>query len=124
MRLRPALRLSAQISLLAAVYAGSDFVAKALHLPLPGNVVGVLVLSLLLFTGVVPSSWVAEGADFLLRHLVLFFVPAVVTVVTLGSVVRGSVVPLLAIVVVTTVAVMLVTGAIAERLARPEQGDP
>ena len=102
----------------------SDCCSVSLHLPLPGNVVGVLLLSVLLLSGAVPMSWVSEGADFLLRHLVLFFVPAVVAVVSLGPLVRGAVLPLLSILVVTTVAVMVITGLIAQRLARPSRDDP
>ncbi|GBF06459.1 LrgA protein [Deinococcus aerius] len=53
----------------------------ALHLPLPGSVVGMVLLWAALSLGVVRLHWLAEAADGLLGVLGLLFVPATVGVV-------------------------------------------
>jgi holin-like protein len=109
------LRAVLQVGLLSALYFGVDFVARALHLPLPGNVVGALLLLVLLSTGIVPIRWVEEGADLLLSHLALLFVPAAVLVVRVIPTVRRELPALVIVMVVTTFIGLTVAGSIAER---------
>ncbi|MFC4453158.1 CidA/LrgA family protein [Deinococcus sonorensis] len=51
------------------------------RLPLPGSVVGLLLLLLALATRLVPLAWVEGAADTLIGLLSLLFVPAAVGVV-------------------------------------------
>jgi holin-like protein len=53
-------------------------------LPIPGNVIGVCLLYLLLTLGVVKVEHVKEGSDFLLKHLVFFFIPITVELMNWG----------------------------------------
>ncbi|MHB8875554.1 MAG: CidA/LrgA family protein [Myxococcaceae bacterium] len=110
-----------QVALLGLLFVGCDAASRWLHLPLPGNVVGVLVLLALLATGVVRLAWIERGADLLLASLSLFFVPAVVASVRLVPALRGSLGGIAVVMVATTALVMVLTGVIAERLARRER---
>ena len=58
-----------------------ELVSRGLHLPLPGPVVGMLLLLLALRWPVVHNS-VRVVAEFLLQHLSLLFVPVGVGVMT------------------------------------------
>ena len=107
-----------QVVLLAALFVACDLATKALHVPLPGSVVGVLVLLALLATRVVRLAWVERGADLLLSALALFFVPSVVASVRVVPALKASLPGIAAVMVVTTALVMVVTGVVAERLAR------
>jgi holin-like protein len=115
------IHVGAQIALLAGIFLGCDRLAEALGAPIPGNVLGILVLFLLLSFRVLRLEWVAEGADFLLAHLSLFFVPAVVSVIALVGPLRSSLLGVAVVMVSTTMVVMLATGWTAERLATPEK---
>ncbi len=110
----------AQVALLSAIAVGSDWLSRRLDLPLPGNVVGALLLLGLLSLGAVKLTWVERGGDFLLKHLSLFFVPAAVGVLRHRSTLRASMVELTIVVVVTTAIALLATGLAAERLSRAE----
>jgi holin-like protein len=64
-------------------YAG-EFLSHSLHLPVPGNVLGLLMLFILLIVRRgVPASLDAVVPR-LLGYMVLFFMPAAVGVVALG----------------------------------------
>jgi len=55
------------------------FLGETLHfigIPLPGSVIGMLLLTAGLGSGVIRRKWIAGTADFLLRNLSFFFVPA------------------------------------------------
>jgi putative effector of murein hydrolase LrgA (UPF0299 family) len=58
-----------------------EVISRSLHLPLPGPVVGMLLLLLALRWSLVSSS-VQAVAEFLLQHLSLLFVPVGVGVMT------------------------------------------
>ena len=107
-----------QVVLLAALFVACDLATKAVGLPLPGSVVGVLLLFLGLATGVVRLAWVERGADLLLSALALFFVPSVVASVRLLPGLKASLPGIAAVMVVTTALVMVVTGVVAERLSK------
>jgi holin-like protein len=119
-RVRDALRLLLGLAILAGIFVACDALARATKLPLPGNVIGMGVLFALLLTDIVPRRLVDDGADLLLKHLSLLFVPAAVAVARHRRLLGDSFVALAIAVVVSTVLVLLVTGLIAERLVRAE----
>ncbi len=75
-----------QLGVLWGVYLAGQWLTEALALPVPANVVGVVLLFALLCLGLVKLTYVAETADFLLRHLVFFFIPIAVGLMDWGGV--------------------------------------
>ena len=95
---------------------------KQLGVPLPANVLGMLFLTIALFTGLVKLHWVEPGANFLLHHMVLFFVPFVVGALALMSLFRENWLAIFASVVLSSLFTMAATGYVAQRLMpRPEE---
>ena len=64
-----AVRIIAQIGVLALFQLAGARLATLAGVPIPGNVVGLLLLFLALQTGLLKLTLVQEGADFLLRNL-------------------------------------------------------
>ena len=60
--------------LVACLLAG-EWLKAALHLILPGNILGLFILLALMATGVVPLRWVEAAGRWLLFLLPLLFVP-------------------------------------------------
>jgi holin-like protein len=69
-------RLVAGIAWLWAFLALGKLAEALLHLPVPGSVIGMVLLWLALETGVVRLAWLEPGARTLLGTLGLLFVPA------------------------------------------------
>lgn len=78
--LRPLARRWLQIGLLIAMWFAADAAVRWLGWPIPGGVLGLLGLWLLLGLRWLPLSWVEQGADGILEHLLLFFIPAMLGV--------------------------------------------
>ncbi|HBF33482.1 TPA: CidA/LrgA family protein [Candidatus Sumerlaeota bacterium] len=89
---------------------------KGLGVPLPANVLGMLFLAIALFSGVVKLHWVEPGANFLLHHMMLFFVPFVVGALALIPLFRENWLAILASVVLSSLLTMTATGYVAQRL--------
>ncbi len=66
------------LAILLAFQLAGVFLEEVLHLPLPGSVLGMMLLALGLFSGVIKLRWVEQPANFLLRHMMVFFVPLMV----------------------------------------------
>ena len=93
---------------LLAFQSAGELLSRGLQLPFPGPVVGMLLLLVALRWQVVREP-VSSCADFLLAHLSLLFVPVGVGVMTHFSLVSQYGFRMLAVVVVSTLAGLLVT---------------
>jgi len=117
------LRMVLGLAVLAGIDLLGEWIAKVTAAPIPGNVLGMLLLAALLFARVLPLKVVEEGADLLIKWLALLFVPAAVSVARYWGLLRGELVGIATVMVVTTVIVLVVTGVIAERVGgRSKEG--
>lgn len=103
-----------QIGVLVAAWAIGEWLVATAGIPLPGGVIGFLVLVVCLYGGAVSPKWFSKGASGLLDHLALFFVPAMVALVGRSELVGLLGVKLLLIVLTGTVLVMGGTALIVE----------
>ena len=93
---------------LLALQSAGELLSRGLQLPFPGPVIGMVLLLVALRWQVVRAP-VSSCADFLLAHLSLLFVPVGVGVMTHLSLVSQYGFRMLAVVVVSTLAGLLVT---------------
>ena len=86
---------------LLALQSLGELLARGLHLPFPGPVVGMVLLLVALWWEPVRAP-VAACADFLLAHLSLLFVPVGVGVITHLGLLAEYGVRMLAVIVLST----------------------
>jgi len=85
-----------------------------LHWPIPGSLLGLVLLWALLDRGLVKLGWFEHGADGLLKHLMLFFVPAMLAAVDHPEFLSLLGLKLLVTVFVSTLVVMGGTACVVE----------
>jgi holin-like protein len=112
------LQFLGQVALLTGIYLLGNKIAALAHLPIPGNVVGVVLLYVLLNAGLVPLEYVQDAADFLLRHLVFFFIPVAVDLMNWGGIFYRYGLALALAILVSTILTFLGTGYLAQRLQK------
>ncbi|MDQ0196384.1 CidA/LrgA family protein [Paenibacillus wynnii] len=96
------IRIIAQVGLLYLFYLAGDYVQKLFHLPVPGSIVGLLLLFILLLCKVMPVSWIENGAVSVLSYLPLFFIPATAGIVDHLGIFSGRGLLLIAILILST----------------------
>lgn len=109
-----------QLVLYIALFVASGQLVSWLHLPLPANVVGMVLLLLLIVSGIVPLCWVKAGANWLLAEMLLFFIPAVVAVVNYSDLLRSEGWRICVVIAVSTLMVLAATSLVVDRLYRFE----
>lgn len=107
--------------LLACQFLG-ELLARGLSLPIPGPVIGMVILLVgLMIRGKVPSSLRIAGEG-LLRYLTLLFVPAGVGLMVHGHLIADDWIPIVATLVLSTALTLAVTAWVMTRLASRATG--
>ncbi|MTW85022.1 CidA/LrgA family protein [Virgibacillus dakarensis] len=66
------------IIIIGFLLLGNGIVA-VFPIPLPGSVVGMLLLFVVLITGILNVEWIEKVSSFQLKHLTLLFIPPIVS---------------------------------------------
>lgn len=105
-----------QIGLIAAFWAVGEAVARLTGSPIPGGVLGLFLVFALLASGRLRLSSVRRGADALLQDMLLFFVPAVMSLLEHREMLGWLGLKLVAVILAGTIVVMTVTALTVEML--------
>jgi len=114
------LQVPVQVVLYAVLFLIADRLVKQFHLPLPANIVGMLMLLALILLRVLPLSWVRAGSRWLLAEMLLFFVPAVVAVVNYAQLLMVEGWKIFLVIAIRTMLTLGVTGLVVDRVYRLE----
>ncbi|TPG61831.1 CidA/LrgA family protein [Ewingella americana] len=110
-----------QVVLYAILFLIADRLVTLLHLPLPANIVGMLMLLLLIMFRVLPLKWVKAGSRWLLAEMLLFFVPAVVAVVNYAQLLMVEGWKIFLVIGISTMLTLGATSLVVDRVYRLEQ---
>jgi len=94
--------------------AAGNFLVAAAGLPLPGNVAGMVLLTGFLVFDIISLEHVEPAAQLLVDNLAFLFVPAGVGIMSYFGVLAEEWLPLSLSILVSLIAVLVVTGKIAE----------
>ena len=103
-----------QFSIIIVITLAGEFLEKLLPLPVPASIYGLGIMLALLMSGILKVEAVKDSADFLIEIMPLMFIPAAAGLLDSYRELEGIFLPLAAVVVVTTVVVMAVTGKCAQ----------
>jgi holin-like protein len=110
------------LTLLVLCQFVGEIIARGAGLPLPGPVLGLLLLlGILVLRDRTPDPGLRQTGGWLLAHFGLLFVPAGVGVVTQLGVLSRAWLPLLVAIPVSTFLGLIVTGWLMQRLSRPDE---
>ncbi|CNK77478.1 putative effector of murein hydrolase LrgA [Yersinia mollaretii] len=114
------LQVPVQVALYAGLFIIADQLVSLFHLPLPANIVGMLLLLAMIMLRILPVRWVQAGSRWLLAEMLLFFVPAVVAVVNYAQMIMVDGWKIFAVIAVSTTLTLAATGLVVDRVYRFE----
>ncbi|KIL35520.1 murein hydrolase transporter LrgA [Cohnella kolymensis] len=108
-----------------AILLGFQFLGyiarQFLHIPLPANVIGLILLVVSLFCGWIKLEWIERSAQFLLKHMMVFFAPTIVGTIVFFPTIAAEWVSISLSLAGGTLAVLLITGWSTAWLAERER---
>lgn len=116
------LKIILQVAGLYLLLLLGNLLAELLHLPIPGSIVGLVLLFLLLKLNIVKVQWIESGASLLLSQLLLFFIPSAIGVIEYKSLFGIDGLKIIAVIVLSSLVVMACTGLSAEQVTRWKRG--
>lgn len=108
------MKIFRQLIIIIGIYFICEALSKGLSLPIPGNILGMILLLVLLSTKTIKLDQVEEVSNFFLSHLSFFFIPAGVGLLASFDIVKASFIEIVLICILTTVITIVVTGKTAE----------
>ena len=108
----------AQLAALSMICQAGYLCTSLLHLSVPGNLVGMLLLLGLLMGGIVKLEWFESAASLLLTHLAFFFIPIAVGLMNFGTLLQHQGLALLLTLVIAAGAGIVCAGFVTQLLAK------
>lgn len=108
------------LGLWAISIAGNELV-RALKLPIPGNLLGMMLLYALLAFGIVKIAWFEAAGSLLVKHLAFFFVPVAVGIMDAGQLLAGHGVAIAAVLLASAIIGIALSSLVARSLAEETQ---
>ena len=109
-----------QLLIILAFTLAGEVLAKIIPFPIPAAIYGFVLLFLALCTGALKKEQIDETAKLLIACLGLFFVAPAVNLLSYFHVIAPALVPIVVIVVVSTVVVFGVAGLVTQLLLKKE----
>lgn len=101
----------------AALLAGNTL-SDLLKLPLPGSVIGLVLLTVMLEFKLIKPEDIREGSNLLINNMALFFVPAGVGLILYSEVLKRELLPIGASCTISTFIVIITVSWTFKKISR------
>ncbi len=110
-----------QFMLISLIALAGELLSYLIPLPIPASIYGIVLLFALLVSGRLRVESVKAVSSFLITIMPVMFIPAAAGLINSFSLLAGSLFAYVMILVVSTVAVMAVSGRVTQHVIRSEK---
>lgn len=112
-----------QFTIIGVITAIGELLNILLPLPVPASIYGLVILFLALCLKIIRLEQVEHAADFFLAIMPILFVPPTVNLMNYWGVLKDNVVGLLITCIASTIAVMGITGTLAQLIIKKSRNE-
>ena len=105
-----------QFGIILAVTCAGEIMKYFIPLPIPGSIYGLILMFVLLLLRVIKVEHVKETGEFLIEIMPLMFIPAGVGLIDSWGELRPILLPVIVLLLVSTVLVMGVSGQVTQQM--------
>lgn len=113
-----------QIGFFMLVSIAMNQLVVLMHWPIPGSILGIVVVFIGLQTKLIKLEWIDAGASWLLAEMLLFFIPPAVSLIQYGDLIMSSGLRILLVMLVSSIAVMAGAGFLAQWMVKDKRRNP
>lgn len=110
-----------QVAALYIFYMIGAWIERALHLPIPGSLIGMFLLFILLGLKFLPVKWFDFGAETLVDLMPFLLIPSIIGLMNYGSFFVHKGISLLLTVVVSTFLIIVAAGHTGQYFANRKE---
>ena len=107
-----------QFLIILAVSLMGEICKAILPLPIPASIYGMVFMFVFLLTGIIKLDQVKDAGKFLIEIMPVMFIPAGVGLMSSWGVLKGVLIPVSVITVITIFTVMAATGLVSQVIIR------
>lgn len=107
-----------QVGIISGICCIGELLYMILPLPIPASVYGMIILFCLLTGKIIKLEQVKDVADYLLLIMPIFFISPTVGIITAMPYIKGNVIIVISIMILSTMITGVVTGIVAQWLIR------
>lgn len=115
------LKLLRQSGIILSFLFAGELINRLTPIPIPGNVLGMLLLFGALYFKIIEVSMIRDVSNFLLSHLSFFFIPASVGIISCFEILSETWIQVIGITIVSTLLVMILTGITVQLVQRRDK---
>lgn len=115
------MNLLKELWILILLYLIGELITLIIPSPLPGNVIGFVLMVIVLKVGIIKEHSITHVTNFLLNNLAILFIPGGVAILKVIHLFNGNILKLIFLIVITTILTMLSTAGtilLMEKLKR------
>ena len=94
------------------------FISSFLNIPIPGSIVGMLLLLFLLYFKIINLKLIENVSTLILANMAIFFIPPTMRILDLMHLIKGDFIKIIILMMLTTFITMGVTGKIVDVLIK------
>lgn len=106
------------IAIILACYFLGEVISRLIGGFMPSSIIGMIILFSLLQAKIVNKEHIRSVANFVLKNMMLFFIPVTVGIVTSLELISDNWVGVVAAIIISTVAVLIISGGVQQILGR------
>ena len=110
-----------QFAIIGVITAIGELLNLLLPLPIPASIYGLIILFAALCLKLIRLDQVENAADFFLAIMPVLFVPSTVNLMNYWGLLKDNIIGLLAACILSTMAVMGITGSIAQLIMKQKK---
>ncbi len=108
------LKFLAGFGILFFIYYVSFYLVKLTGISFPPAILGLILFTMALFTGIIKEEWVESASNFLLKNMAVLFVPFVVGLIVYKDILIKNWLSILLVIFVTTTVIIVSIGLFVE----------
>lgn len=107
-----------QLIIILVTYFIGQVVQTLFNLPIPGSVIGLILLFGALYIGIIRVEMIEDVCEFLLSNMSFLFIPAGVGLMTSFRILKGKWITFMVILIISTILVWAITAYTVKCLRR------
>lgn len=112
------MKYAREFTLILAVSFFGEIIRRAIPLPIPASIYGLVLMLVFLCTGAIRLEWVEGAGNLLVAIMPLMFIPAAAGLIDVWEVVKPILLPLIVITILTTLIDIFVAGWVSQLIIR------